>query len=118
MSCKDCKYSPKTYEEHFMGGSCPDAFTDIAVNCGMFDQSNKNKEKQGGKANCRFCADLIVDGVSLAEHFMIKSMDVFQDFQFHHAKGWRIMSLEDEKGYPLNFCPECGRDLREEATNE
>lgn len=67
--------------------------------------------------SCRFCADLIVDGVSLAEHFMIKSMDVFQDFQFHHAKGWRIMSLEDEKGYPLNFCPECGRDLREEETN-
>lgn len=67
--------------------------------------------------SCRFCADLIVDGVSLADHFLIRSMNVHQDFKFNNAKGWRLMMLEDEEGYPLNFCPECGRDLRKEATN-
>lgn len=78
---------------------------------------DKNKEKQRGKANCRFCKDLIIDDISLADHFRIRSMDVYQDFKFIHTNGWRLMSLEDEEGYPLNFCPECGKDLRREVTN-
>ena len=68
--------------------------------------------------SCRFCKDLIVEGVSLADHFLIKSMNVFQDFKLNRINGWRIMALEDEEGYPLNFCPECGRDLRKEDPDD
>ena len=45
MSCKNCKYRPKTYEEYYMKDSCPDAFTDIAVNCKMFTDENLKEEK-------------------------------------------------------------------------
>ena len=48
MSCKECKYSPKTYEEYCMrqDGSniyCPDAYTEISYLCGNYDVNESHK---------------------------------------------------------------------------
>ena len=42
MSCEECIYSPKTYEEYCLGQSnpskyCPDAYTEKSHLCGNYD---------------------------------------------------------------------------------
>lgn len=51
MSCKECKHSPKTYEEYCIGqrnpsAYCPDAYTEKAQYCGNYDKSNAENEVQ------------------------------------------------------------------------
>ncbi len=50
MSCKECEYSPKTYEEYCKGQTnpsvcCPDAYTEKAQYCGNYDKSSAESEK-------------------------------------------------------------------------
>ena len=59
MSCKECAYSPKTYEEYCIGQSnpsmyCPDAYTEISHLCGNYDVNEPYKaesEDKGGDIN-------------------------------------------------------------------
>lgn len=46
MSCKNCKYSPKTYEEYCIGQSnpavyCPDAYTERSQFCLMYEEDKE-----------------------------------------------------------------------------
>ena len=46
MGCKNCEYAPKTYEEYCMAFAhpeqyCPDAFTEIAMHCNNYDESEE-----------------------------------------------------------------------------
>lgn len=48
MSCEECPYSPKTYEEYCIGQSnssmyCPDAYTEKSHLCGNYDVNEPYK---------------------------------------------------------------------------
>ena len=48
VTCKDCKNSPKTYEEYCIGQSnpdiyCPDAYTDKSHLCGYVAEESEDK---------------------------------------------------------------------------
>ena len=63
MSCWDCKYAPKTYEEYCMCKSkpdiyCPDAFTEVSHLCGNYDTAIQGAYDSG--YNCGY-ADAIND---------------------------------------------------------
>lgn len=51
MGCKNCKYSPSTYEEYCIAQSnpdvfCPDAYKDISYLCGNYlKEGDENDER-------------------------------------------------------------------------
>lgn len=54
MSCKECIYSPKTYEEYCIGKSnpniyCPDAYTEKSYLCGNYDVDKQFKSESEDK---------------------------------------------------------------------
>lgn len=50
MSCRECKNSPKTYEEYCIAQSnpsiyCPDAYTEKSYLCGNYDVEELQKAR-------------------------------------------------------------------------
>lgn len=53
MSCEECKYSPKTYEEYclsrhnYSGYFCPDSYTEISHLCGNYGEEESEVNIRG-----------------------------------------------------------------------
>ena len=59
MSCHECKYSPKTYEEYCMAQSgsclyCPDAYKWVSHFCRGYHETKRKDEKMDDKDIIRF----------------------------------------------------------------
>ena len=53
MSCKECEYAPKTYEEfwlskqnYFPSYCCPDAYTEKSHLCGNYGKEDTSQESE------------------------------------------------------------------------
>lgn len=60
MSCKECEYSPKTYEEYCIGQTnpsiyCPDAYTKKSHLCGNYEDT----PQESGEKWVNFAEELI-----------------------------------------------------------
>ena len=55
MSCKECEYAPKTYDEfciskrNYSGYCCPDAYTEKSHLCGNYGKEDTSQESEDKK---------------------------------------------------------------------
>ena len=67
---------------------------------------------------CKFCNDLKVEEVNLKNDAVIRTLEVEATFHRYNPYGCSIMIFESDEGYPLKYCPECGRSLKEMTDNK